>query len=98
MYRLIFSNDQQLNIDQIKARPIFYGVDWMSIRQIDVPFIPHLRSITYTPSFPTNGLQQVPDELTNTETGAEQEFGIPWIFFKHFTTSSRIFESIYLVV
>ena len=98
MCRLITSNDQRLSVDQIKAHPFFYGVDWVSIRQIDVPFIPHLRSITYTPSFPTNGLQQVPDELTNTETGAEQEFGIPWILFKRFTISSRIFESIYLVV
>lgn len=45
-----------MNIDQIKAHPFFYGVDWDSIRHIDAPFVPHLKSITDTSYFPTDEL------------------------------------------
>ena len=60
--RLITSQDQRLNVDQIKAHPFFYGVDWDSIRNIDAPFVPHLRSITDTSYFPTDELEAVPDQ------------------------------------
>lgn len=59
---LITSPDQRLNVDGIKAHPFFYGVDWESIRNIDAPFVPHLRSITDTSYFPTDELDSVPDQ------------------------------------
>ena len=37
------------------------GVDWSTIRHIDAPFVPHLRSITDTSYFPTEELESVPD-------------------------------------
>jgi protein-serine/threonine kinase len=62
LIRLITSQDLRLSVDQIKAHPFFYGVDWDSIRNIDAPFVPHLRSITDTSYFPTDELEAVPDQ------------------------------------
>jgi protein-serine/threonine kinase len=42
-------------------------VDWTTIRQIDSPFVPSLRSITDTSYFPTEDLDQVPDLPATTE-------------------------------
>lgn len=47
--------------DDIKAHPFFRGVDWETIRKVDAPFIPKLRSITDTRFFPTDELENVPD-------------------------------------
>ena len=57
-HRLITSTDQRMNVEQIKNHPFFYGVDWNSIRQIDAPFVPRLRSITDTSYFPVEDLEQ----------------------------------------
>jgi hypothetical protein len=57
-YRLITSADRRLSVDQIKNHPFFYGVDWNTIRQIDAPFVPRLRSITDTSYFPVEDLEQ----------------------------------------
>ena len=46
---------------EIKAHPFFTGVDWDSIRNIDAPFIPQLKSITDTSYFPIDDLENVPD-------------------------------------
>jgi serine/threonine protein kinase len=67
--RLITSPDQRLNVQQIRKHPFFYGVDWDSIRGIDAPFVPHLRSITDTSYFPTEELTQVPDEPVGADKG-----------------------------
>ena len=63
-----------MNVEQIKKHPFFYGVDWVSIRNIEAPFIPRLRSITDTSYFPTDELDQVPDEPVGGDTtGAHKE-------------------------
>lgn len=63
-----------MNTDNIKKHPFFYGVDWASIRNIEAPFIPRLKSITDTSYFPTDELDQVPDEPTGGDTtGAHKE-------------------------
>jgi protein-serine/threonine kinase len=67
--RLLSHADTRLNIDQIKAHPFFYGVDWNTIRNIDAPFVPHLRSMTDTSYFPTEDLDQVPDLPAPREPG-----------------------------
>jgi hypothetical protein len=44
------------------------------IRQIDAPFVPHLRSITDTSYFPTEDLENVPDQPVGADTsGAQKE-------------------------
>ena len=63
-----------MNVEQIKKHPFFYGVDWVSIRNIEAPFIPRLKSITDTSYFPTDELEQVPDEPVGGDvTGAHKE-------------------------
>lgn len=57
-----------MNVDQIKAHPFFYGVDWAAIRQIDAPFVPHLRSIVDTSYFPTEEYENVPDQPVGADT------------------------------
>ena len=47
--------------DELKQHPFFRGVDWDTIRKVDAPFIPKLRSITDTRFFPTDELENVPD-------------------------------------
>lgn len=72
--RLITSPDRRLTVDQIKYHPFFYGVDWAAIRNIEAPFIPRLRSITDTSYFPTDELEQVPDEPVGADTtGANKD-------------------------
>lgn len=46
---------------EIKNHPFFRGVDWNSIRQVNAPFIPKLKSITDTRFFPTDELENIPD-------------------------------------
>lgn len=67
IYRLITSADQRLTVEQIKTQPFFYGVDWDAIREIDAPFVPHLRSMTDTTYFPTDELEAVPDQPSGNE-------------------------------
>lgn len=59
-----------MNVEQIKRHHFFYGVDWDTIRRIDAPFVPHLRSITDTSYFPTDELDQVPDSNTGVDPDA----------------------------
>lgn len=54
----------------MKSHPFFYGVDWDTIRQIDAPFVPHLRSITDTSYFPTEELEQVPEDPVGADPGS----------------------------
>ena len=62
IYRLITSADRRLVVEEIKKHDFFYGVDWDAIRLIEAPFVPHLRSVTDTSYFPTDDLDQVPEE------------------------------------
>jgi len=58
-----------LTVEQTTNHYFFYGVDWGEIRQIVAPFVPHLRSVTDTSYFPTDDLDQVPDN-TPADPGA----------------------------
>ena len=55
-------------MDHIKNHLFFYGVDWDTIRHIDAPFVPHLRSITDTSYFSTDELDQVPESATELDS------------------------------
>lgn len=52
----------------MRKHPFFYGVDWETIRYIDAPFVPNLQSITDTSYFPTDELDQVPEEPVGADT------------------------------
>jgi protein-serine/threonine kinase len=60
-------------VDQIKNHSFFYGVDWDAIREIDAPFVPHLRSITDTSYFPTEDLENEPDQPTGGEGSGNKD-------------------------
>lgn len=60
-------------MEQIKKHPFFYGVDYDTIRHIEAPFVPHLRSITDTSYFPTDELEQAPEELPADSSGANKD-------------------------
>lgn len=67
---MITSHDQRLgrnSADEIKSHPFFAGVDWNTIRNIESPFIPQLRSLTDTSYFPTEDLGDVPEQPTGSE-------------------------------
>ena len=53
----------------MKNHPFFFGVDWNTIRQIDAPFVPSLRSVTDTSYFPTDELDQVSEEPATGDSG-----------------------------
>ncbi|KAI0832434.1 AGC/NDR protein kinase [Trametes gibbosa] len=90
--RLITSPDRRLAVEQIKNHPFFYGVDWQNIRDIEAPFIPRLRSITDTSYFPTDELEQVPEEpVTADATGANKDLAFLGYTFKRFQLSSQAF-------
>ncbi|KAL6309535.1 kinase-like protein [Sparassis latifolia] len=90
--RLVTSPDRRLNVEQMKHHPFFYGVSWAGIRNIEAPFIPRLRSITDTSYFPTEDLDQVPDEPVSADTtGASKDLAFLGYTFKRFTISSHAF-------
>lgn len=71
--RLLTNPESRLNVAQIKSHPFFYGVDWDSIRAIEAPFVPHLRSITDTSYFPTEDLEGVPDQQPESRSEQSQQ-------------------------
>ncbi|KAF7332230.1 Kinase-like protein [Mycena kentingensis (nom. inval.)] len=89
--RLITSADRRMNLAQIKAHPFFYGVDWNTIRLIDAPFIPKLSSITDTSYFPTDQLEQVPEDLPDGDSKAHKDLAFLGYTFKRFSVSSHAF-------
>jgi protein-serine/threonine kinase len=68
--RMLCEADRRLTVEQLKAHAFFYGVDWSTIRNIDAPFVPHLRSMTDTSYFPTDELEQVPDVPAGADQGS----------------------------
>jgi hypothetical protein len=71
----------RLTVNQIKAHPFFYGADWNALRHFEPPFVPHLQSITDTSYFPTEELQDTPDQLELVEgVGAEKDLAfLGWV-------------------
>ncbi|KAF5350198.1 hypothetical protein D9758_007829 [Tetrapyrgos nigripes] len=78
--------DSRLNVNQIKSHPFFFGADWSSLRQIEPPFVPRLKSATDTSYFPTDDFGNVPDDLVKVEgVGAEKDLAFLGFTFKRFT-------------
>lgn len=66
--------NQRLTVNQIKMHPFFYGADWTSLRNIEPPFVPHLKSITDTSYFDESELANVASQLEKVEAiGAEKD-------------------------
>ncbi|KAF8914633.1 kinase-like domain-containing protein [Mucidula mucida] len=87
--RLIISADRRLTFEQIRQHPFFFGVDWDTIRTIDAPFIPHLRSITDTSYFPTDEIDQAPEEAPSDSSAASKDLAFLGYTFKRFSMSSH---------
>ena len=66
----------------------FYGVDWSTIRDIDAPFVPHLRSITDTSYFPTDELDQVPEVPSGAEMGPDAKKDLAFLGYTSVDPSS----------
>ncbi|KAI7849300.1 Serine/threonine-protein kinase CBK1 [Circinella umbellata] len=56
----------RLNVEEIKAHPFFYGVNWETLRSEPSPYVPQLTSITDTSHFPTEELDAVPEAVETT--------------------------------
>ncbi|KAI8084868.1 kinase-like protein [Halteromyces radiatus] len=70
--RLICEPESRLGrngVEEIKAHPFFYGVNWQGIREEPSPHVPQLRSITDTSYFPTEELDSVPEAVDSTNHG-----------------------------
>lgn len=67
---------------EIKDHPFFAGVDWSTIRQIDAPFIPSLKSGVDTSYFPTEDYADVPDIPAGADTSG-QSSELPFIGFTY---------------
>ncbi|KAK7049501.1 Serine/threonine-protein kinase [Paramarasmius palmivorus] len=80
---------RRMNVDQIKNHLFFYGVDWDSIRQIDAPFVPRLRSITDTSYFPTDEIEQAPEDAPAQTSEASKDLAFLGYTFKRFNISSH---------
>ncbi|KAK1236619.1 Serine/threonine-protein kinase [Marasmius sp. AFHP31] len=87
--RLLTSADRRLNVEQIKNHLFFYGVDWDSIRMIDAPFVPRLRSITDTSYFPTDEIEQAPEDAPAQSSEASKDLAFLGYTFKRFNISSH---------
>ncbi|KAF8076414.1 kinase-like domain-containing protein [Lyophyllum atratum] len=85
--RLITSADRRLPVEQIKKHPFFYGVDWETIRHIDAPFVPHLRSITDTSYFPTDEIDQADEAISADTNEASKDLAFLGYTFKRFSVS-----------
>ncbi|KAJ9051851.1 Serine/threonine-protein kinase [Entomophthora muscae] len=72
---------------EIKSHPYFRGVDWDGLRQYDAPHIPELRSITDTSYFPTEELDQVPEQpsapASQSETNAMSQKDLAFIGYTY---------------
>ncbi|EGG04639.1 uncharacterized protein MELLADRAFT_49110 [Melampsora larici-populina 98AG31] len=69
--RMITAADNRLGrngAEEIKQHTFFSGVDWPTIRNIEAPFVPHLKSVTDTSYFPTDDLNDVPTEPVGADT------------------------------
>jgi len=83
--------DTRLGVNQIKSHPFFYGADWNSLRHIEPPFVPHLQSITDTTYFPTDDLEDTPNQLEKVEgVGAEKDLAFLGFTFKRFTGGPQV--------
>ncbi|ORX45841.1 AGC/NDR/NDR protein kinase [Hesseltinella vesiculosa] len=70
--RLICEPENRLGrngVNEIKAHPFFYGVNWENIRNEPSPHVPQLQSITDTSYFPTDELEAVPEAVTGMNHG-----------------------------
>jgi hypothetical protein len=63
----------------------FYGVDWASIRDIDAPFVPHLKSITDTSYFPTDEIDQTNDLPVGAESGDDAKKDLAFLGYTYVT-------------
>ncbi|KAL0575969.1 Serine/threonine-protein kinase [Marasmius crinis-equi] len=78
--------ESRLTVNQIKSHPFFFGADWSTLRHIEPPFVPHLKSMTDTSYFPTDDFGNIPDQMDQVEgISAEKDLAFLGFTFKRFT-------------
>ncbi|KEI38096.1 uncharacterized protein L969DRAFT_51795 [Mixia osmundae IAM 14324] len=93
--RMITSPEQRLGrngADEIKNHPFFAGVDWNTIRNIEAPFVPHLKSTFDTSYFPTDDLNDVATEPAGDGTGVgSKDLAFIGYTFRRYESNSHAF-------
>jgi len=88
--RLLCGSDQRIPVSEIKLHGFFYGVDWFTLRKINAPFIPQLKSITDTSYFPTEELNGISDidmgESFSSRSQATKDLAFVGYTFKRWET------------
>lgn len=92
-----------LSLEGPADRQFFYGVDWASIRDIDAPFVPHLRSITDTSYFPTDEIDQTSDLPVGADAGDDAKkdlafLGYTYVLVPFFETAMIRWRELALVL
>ncbi|KAE9410545.1 AGC/NDR protein kinase [Gymnopus androsaceus JB14] len=87
--RLITNAEHRLNVEQIRQHPFFYGVDWDVIRSVDAPFVPRLSSATDSSYFPTDEIEQAPEDAPADSSEASKDLAFLGYTFKRFTVSGH---------
>ncbi|THV08531.1 kinase-like protein [Dendrothele bispora CBS 962.96] len=87
--RLITNADRRAPVEQIKQHNFFYGVDWDCIRKVDAPFVPRLRSMTDTAYFPTDEIEQAPEDAPASSSEASKDLAFLGYTFKRFSISNH---------
>ncbi|KAK7470619.1 Serine/threonine-protein kinase [Stygiomarasmius scandens] len=87
--RLITNAERRAPVEQIKQHNFFYGVDWDSIRKVDAPFVPRLRSMTDTAYFPTDEIEQAPEDAPASHSEASKDLAFLGYTFKRFSISNH---------
>ena len=78
----------QTRIQSCANEQFFYGVDWASIRDIDAPFVPHLRSITDTSYFPTDEIDQTSDLPVGADAGDDAKKDLAFLGYTYVSLCS----------
>ncbi|KAF9453058.1 kinase-like protein [Macrolepiota fuliginosa MF-IS2] len=91
---LLTSAEKRYQVDQVKRHNFFYGVDWDTLREIEAPFIPRLRSIVDTSYFPTDDIDQpIPGDIApppglGDSADSQQDLAFLGYTFRRFNTTS----------
>jgi len=87
MRRLMTWSDNRAGVEEIRAHPLFEGVEWLSLRAMPAPRPPTLKSITDTSYFPTEEYADVPELPEGVEKlDADKDLAFLGFTFKRFTS------------
>ncbi|KAA1112873.1 Serine/threonine-protein kinase [Puccinia graminis f. sp. tritici] len=100
--RLITSADHRLGkkgAEEIKDHVFFSGVDWTTIRNIEAPCVPHLKSVTDTSYFPTEDSDDLPTEPVGADTDtSSRDLAFLGYTFRRYENSGAVSQAMVRVL